>query len=154
MAGTMAAVVTVGTVYGQAPTGHTTPLPQPTTEAAPSAPSGEMTLGSVRLTQRVKANGEILAPGAYEIRLTADLARPSASGQTPQLERWVEFRQGGQVKGKEVTSIVPARDISKVQKDSAPKAGSSKVEMLKGKEYVRIWINRGGNHFLIYLPPA
>jgi hypothetical protein len=28
----------------------------------------------------------------------------------------------------------------------------SKVEMLRGNEYVRVWINKGGNHYLIYFP--
>ena len=24
--------------------------------------------------------------------------------------------------------------------------------MLKGNDYVRVWINKGGNHYLIHLP--
>jgi hypothetical protein len=154
MVTTLAALFMVGAVYAQQPAGHTAPLPQPVTDATPSAPSGEMALGAVRISRRVKANGEMLAPGTYELRLTADPAKPDANGQTPQLERWVEFRQGNQVRAKEVVSIVPASDVSKVQKDAAPKAGSYKVEMLKGNEYVRVWINRGGNHYLIHLVPA
>lgn len=146
-----------GTAAGQktaAPAGHTSPLPQPTTDATPSAPAGDLALGAVRITRRVKANGETLAPGTYQIRLTPDQAKPDATGQTPQLERWVEFRQGNQVRAKEVVSIVPSTDISKVQKDSAPRPGGYKVEMLKDNEYVRVWINRGGNHYLLYLLPA
>ena len=150
----LAVVVAAGLAHAQAPAGHTAPLPQPTTEATPSAPVGEVALGAVRITTRVKANGETLAPGTYQVRLTADQARPDANGQTPQLERWVEFRQGNQVKAKEVVSIVPSSDVSKVQKDPPPKSGSYKVEMLKGNEFVRVWINRGGNHYLIYMPPA
>ena len=30
----------------------------------------------------------------------------------------------------------------------------SRVETLKGGEYVRVWIARGGNNYLIHLPPA
>ena len=157
MVTTLAAGIMVGAAYAQraaAPQGHTAPLQQPTTEGTPSAPAGDLALGAVLITHRVKANGETLAPGTYQIRLTGDLAKPDANGQTPQLERWVEFRQGNQVRAKEVVSIVPASDISKVQKDSPPRPGSYKVEMLKDNEYVRVWINRGGNHYLIYLPPA
>lgn len=153
----LAAGIAVGAAYAQKaaePQGHTTPLSQPTTEAAPSAPSGEMALGAVTIGRRVKANGETLAAGTYQLRLTGEVARPDATGQTSQLERWVEFRQGSQVRGREVVSIVPASDISKVQKDAPPRPGGYKVEMLKGNEYMRVWINRGGNHFLIYLPPA
>lgn len=150
----LAGLVTVGAVYAQQPAGHATPLPQPNTDVTPAAPTGEMALGAVRITRRVKANGETLAPGTYQLRLTADQAKPDANGQTPQLERWVEFRQGNQVRAREVVSIVPSSDVSKVQKDTPPRAGTYKVEMLRGNDYVRVWINRGGNHFLIYMPPA
>lgn len=154
MVGTVAAIVAAGIAYGQAPAGHTAPLPQPTTDATPAAPSGDLALGAVRIPRRVKANGETLPAGTYQVRLTADLAKPDASGQTAQLERWVEFRQGSQVKAREVVSIVPASDVSKVQKDRPPTAGSYKVELLKGNEFLRVWINRGGNHYLIHMPPA
>jgi len=154
MVTTLAALVMVGAVYAQQPAGHTVPKAQPNTDVTPAAPTGEMALGAVRITRRVKANGETLAPGTYQLRLTGDQAKPDANGQTPQLERWVEFRQGNQVRAKEVVSIVPASDVSKVQKDPPPRPGSYKVEMLRGNDYVRVWINRGGNHFLIYLPPA
>jgi hypothetical protein len=30
----------------------------------------------------------------------------------------------------------------------------SRVEMLKGDEYLRVWINRGGVNYLIHMPPA
>jgi hypothetical protein len=56
------------------------------------------------------------------------------------------------VKGREVVSIVPENEIKLVQKDTPPRAGASKVERLKGGDYVRVWINRGGNHYLIHLP--
>jgi hypothetical protein len=152
----VAAGIMVGAAYAQKaaePQGHAAPLPQPTTDAVPSAPTGDIALGAVTIKQRVKANGETLAPGTYQLRLTAEAVKP-ATGQTAQLERWVEFRQGTQVRAREVVSIIPASDVSKVQKDPPPRAGSYKVEMLKGNEYVRVWINRGGNHYLLYLPPA
>ena len=157
MVTTLAAGIAVGAAYAQRaaePQGHTAPLPQPNTEAPSAAPAGELALGAVTIGRRVKANGETLAAGTYQLRLTGEVARPDATGQTSQLERWVEFRRGNQVRGREVVSIVPATDVSKVQKDPPPRPGSYKVEMLKGNEYVRVWIYRGGNHFLIYLPPA
>ena len=88
------------------------------------------------------------------MRLTAQEAKPDAVGQTEKLERWVEFVQGGQVRGREVVSIVPAAEISPVAEDSPPRAGGSKVQMLKGNDYLRVWINRGGTHYLIHLPAA
>jgi len=41
-----------------------------------------------------------------------------------------------------------------VQKDAPPKVNGSKVELLKGGDYVRVWINKGGNHYLLHLPTA
>jgi hypothetical protein len=132
--------------------GHAAPKPQPATDAAPSAPEGQLVLGTVHIPKRVKANGEPLPPGTYQVRLTPDPATPPAKGQTPSLERWAEFVKGGKVVGREVVTIVPQGDTSKVQKDPPPRPGSAKVETLKGGDYVRVWINRGGNYYLVYLP--
>jgi len=134
--------------------GHNAPKAQPETAPAPSVPTGEMQLGSVHLSKGVKADGKALAAGTYQLRLTAQAASPDAKGQTPASERWVEFVQRGQVKGREVVTIVPQSEIDKVQKDTPPHANASKVEMLKGGDYVRVWINRAGNHYLLHLPTA
>lgn len=132
--------------------GHAAPKPQPPTEAAPSAPEGQVALGSVHIPKAVKADGKPLAAGTYQVRVTNDTASQEAKGQTKSLERWAEFMRGGKVVGREIVTIVPQADISKVQKDTPPKAGSSKVEMLKGGDYVRVWINKAGNHYLMHLP--
>jgi hypothetical protein len=132
--------------------GHAAPKDQPKTAPEPAAPTAAMALGRVRLPAGVTADGKPLPAGSYDVRLTADEAKPDAAGSSEKLERWVEFVQGGAVKGREVVSIVPATEISLVQKDAPPRAGASKVERLKGGDYVRVWINRGGNHYLIHLP--
>jgi hypothetical protein len=134
--------------------GHTAPKPQPPTEAAPSAPEGQMALGTVSIPKGVKADGKPLPAGTYQVRLTNEAASQDAKGQTKALERWAEFVKGGKVVGREVVTIVPQSEISKVQKDAPPKPNSAKVETLKGGDYVRVWINRGGNHYLIHLPAA
>jgi hypothetical protein len=134
--------------------GHEAPKAQPETAPTPSAPTGEMALGSVHLPKGVKADGKSLPAGIYQVRLTAQTATPPAKGETPTLERWVEFTQKGQVKGREVVTIVPQSEIDKVQKDTPPHAGGSKVETLKGGDYVRVWINKGGNHYLLHLPTS
>ena len=71
--------------------GHTAPKQQPATEPAPSAPEGQVQLGTVRLPKSVKADGKPLPAGTYQVRLTPQTATPDAKGQTPSLERWVEF---------------------------------------------------------------
>jgi hypothetical protein len=132
--------------------GHTAPKPQPATEPAPSAPEGQLALGSVRIPKAVKADGKALPAGTYQVRLTPQTATPDAKGQTASLERWAEFVKGGKVVGREVVTIIPQAEIAKVQKAPPPRRGGAKVETLKGGDYVRVWINRDGNHFLIHLP--
>ena len=132
--------------------GHTAPKPQPVSEASPTAPDGALTLGTVHIPKAVKADGKSLPAGTYQVRLTPDTAAPNAKGQTATLERWAEFVKGGKVVGREVVTIIPQADISKVQKDTPPHANSAKVETLKGGDYMRLWINRGGNHYLMHFP--
>jgi hypothetical protein len=132
--------------------GHTAPKTQPATGPAVSGPEGQMALGSVHIPKGVKADGKALAAGTYQVRLTPQAATPDAKGQTATLERWVEFVKGGQVAGREVVTIIPQSEIDKVQKDTPPKANGSKVETLKGGDYVRLWINKGGNHYLVHFP--
>jgi hypothetical protein len=119
-------------------------------------PTGETALGSVRLTRSVMADGKPLKAGTYQVRLTSQDASPQVPGI--KMERWVEFLQGGKVAGREVVSIVPQGELKDLMPgpDSLPRAGSgsARVEMLKGNEYVRVWINRGGVHYLIHMPPA
>ena len=120
------------------------------------APAGESSLGSVRLTRSVMADGKPLKAGTYQVRLTSQDASPQVPGI--KMERWVEFLQGGKVAGREVVSIVPQAELKDLMPgpDNLPRAaaGSARVEMLKGNEYVRVWINRGGVHYLIHMPPA
>jgi hypothetical protein len=132
---------------------HKVPNDQPKTDAAPTAPAGELVLGTVHLPKAMTADGKPLPAGTYQVRLTAQESRPDAKGASENLERWVEFLQGGTVKGREVVSIVPQAEVKNVVKDAPPRAGGApKVQMLRGNEYVRVWFNKGGNHYLIYFP--
>ena len=102
------------TTTGQGTTGQGTSAKPPSKRLGRKATAGATSLGSVRLTRAVKANGQPLAAGSYTVRLTEEQARPDAKGQDPSLERWVEFLQGSQVKGREVVTIVPESDIAQV----------------------------------------
>jgi hypothetical protein len=133
------------------PAGHAAPKAQPNTTDNPTATDTAMALGTVRLPKGVKADGKALAAGTYQVRLTAEEAKPDAKGSSEVLERWVEFVQKGEVKGREVVSIVPANETKLVQKDTPPPSGGSKIETLKGGDYMRLWINRGGNYYLVHL---
>jgi hypothetical protein len=107
------------------------------------------TLGTIRLPRAVVANGQALSAGSYTVRLTGDPVTPVV-GQKDS-ERWVEFVQGGQVKGKELASVVAPADIRAVAEMTPPAAGSSKVQLLRGADYLRVWVNRGGTHYLVHL---
>jgi hypothetical protein len=99
--------------------------------------------------------GRQALPGTYQVRLTGQAAAPAVPGQT--MERWVEFVQGGKVAGREVVSIVPASEMKDLQpgpEGGAQKGAGTRVEMLKGNEYLRVWINRAGVNYLIHMPPA
>ena len=146
--GILAATLFAGDALAQ----HKAPNQQPTTAAAPEAPTGEVALGTVRIAHAVTADGKPLPAGTYTVRVTAQEAKPEAVGTTESLERWAEFVQRGQVKGREVVSIVPSAEAKTVTKDAPPRPGGSKVQMLRGNEYLRVWFNKGGNLYLIHLP--
>jgi hypothetical protein len=158
LAGAVVGALVAGPALGQSKgaqeAGHAAPKSQPATAPVPSAPTGVVPLGSVRLPKAVKADGKTLPAGTYTVRVTGQAATPDAKGQTPTLERWAEFVQKGEVKGREVVTIVPQAEIAQVQKDAPPKPDGSKFETLKGGDYTRLWINKGGNHYLLYFPAA
>ena len=116
-------------------------------------PTTETALGSVRIPRAVKADGKDLRAGTYQVRLTAQEASPAVPGI--KMERWVEFVQGGKVAGREVVSIVPASEMKDLMPgpDTHKGPGSgARVEMLKGNEYLRVWIARNGVNYLIHFP--
>jgi hypothetical protein len=108
-----------------------------------------MQLGSVKLGSSVMADGKPLAAGTYSLRVSADVPAPVV-GQSPDETRWVEFVQGGEVKGREIATVLTPEKL-KARGDAPIAAGSSKVQMLKGDEYVRVWVNRDGKNYLIHL---
>ena len=116
--------------------------------------SAQTTLGTIRLPQAVLADGKPLGPGTYQVRLATDEPRPPAVGQSPTSERWVEFVKGGQTVGRELATLVPNGEIDTIAKGPRPKVNGSRVDVLKGGDYVRVWINRNGVNYIIHVPPA
>jgi hypothetical protein len=121
---------------------------KPATEQ--SSQSGPVNLGEVRIPRDVRAGGEALPAGTYQVRVTEAPATPQAAGQTPQYERWAEFMRGGKVVAREVVTVVPASEIKQVAEQTPPPAGGYRAEVLKGDDYLRLWFNRGGNHYLAH----
>ncbi len=91
-------------------------------------PEGQVSLGTVRLTSAVFADGQRLEPGTYRLRLTGEVAKPPVVGQSERLERWVEFLQGSAVKARAVASVVPGALIGEVASVKPPAPGSHRVE--------------------------
>lgn len=110
-------------------------------------------LGTVTFKTAVMADGQRLAAGTYQVRLTGDSPKPGV-GQSPESERYVEFVRSGKVAGREVATIVPQAEIAQIADGPRPAAGGARVELLKGDDYVRVWINRSGMHYILHLPPA
>jgi hypothetical protein len=121
--------------------------------AQTKATAAGTSLGSVTLQTAVMADGQRLAAGTYQVRLTGDSPKPGV-GQTPEGARYVEFVRGGKVVGREVATVVPQAEIAQVADGPRPAAGGARVEMLKGNDYVRVWINRSGMNYILHLPPA
>jgi hypothetical protein len=108
-------------------------------------------LGTVRITRDVMADGKHLAAGTYTLRVSDEMPA-KVVGQTLDESRWIEFLQGGQVKGRELATVL-SKDALKdmTRKSAAPAPGTSKVQGLKGGDYLRVWVNAGGTQYLIHL---
>jgi hypothetical protein len=117
-------------------------------------PEGQVWLGTVRIPARVLADGKPLASGTYRVRLTGEHAEKNANGQLETLERWVEFIQGGEVKGRALAPAIPASGIGEVANTAPPRPGRVRVERLREDKYYRVWFNHRGGQILIYLPMA
>ena len=115
-----------------------------------AVPTTTTVIGTVRIGKAVKADGQPLAVGTYTMRVTEREATTPAAGQTPQFERWAEFLQGNQVKGREVVTIVPPDAARQVMKERFPPNNGYRADVLKGGDYYRIWYNKGGTHYLVH----
>src|SRR5262245_19471500 len=122
-------------------------------QAIAGAQTAGQSLGSVNVTRKVTANGQPLAPGTYTLRLLPEELNKVVS-QTPAESRWVEFVRGGKVAGKEVATVLTGPDAKTVAKGGTPASGTAKTELLKGNDYIRIWINKGGTQYLVHLAVA
>jgi hypothetical protein len=118
-----------------------------------SRSSSNTSLGSVTLTKKVMADGKPLAPGTYQVRLSTGEPKP-AIGQSPDGERYVELVRAGKVVAREVATVVSDADVKSITKGPKPPKGGVRVDTLKGNDYVRVWINRGGSNYILHLPTA
>ena len=75
-----------------------------------------------------------------------------AVGESRESEQFVEILlKGGTVVAREVATVVSKADIGAIAKGETPPApGTAKVEMLKGDDYIRVWVNKDGTHYLLH----
>jgi hypothetical protein len=107
-------------------------------------------IGTVHIPRAAVANGAGLPAGTYTVRVADDQLTVPA-GQSPDAEKWVEFVQGGKVVAKEVASVISAADMPSIAKGARPRTNGTLLQTLKGGDYFRVWINKGGTNYLINL---
>ena len=108
-------------------------------------------LAKVRITANVLANGEQLSPGTYEVRLTDQRPTP-AVGQSWEAQQWVEFVANGKVVAREVAEVFHDNNLPAIGASSVRVPNGTRVEMLKGGEFLRVSVKREGERYLVYLP--
>lgn len=162
MRGTLTASVAVTVMLGVVPalaqqSRQVPPKPDKPVPTAPETeelniPTGEHWLGTIRIPVNVLANGEPLPAGQYRVRLTGQVAEQNVIGQLAILERWVEFLQGGKVRGRAMAPVVPSGATKQVVDSAPPPPGRARVQHLREDDYLRVWFNYKGDQILIYLP--
>jgi hypothetical protein len=127
------------------------PPPGPAQADKPQAASG--VIGSVNVPHKVMGDGQPLGPGTYSLRVSSDPVTPVV-GQTVEESKWIEFVQGGQVKAKVLATVVTNATAKQIADRGVPPAGATKIQTLKGNDYLRIWIVHGPTTYLIHLANA
>jgi len=109
-----------------------------------------LSLGTVQVSRAVLANGESLAAGSYELRMTGREAKPVV-GETAHTEQWMEFLRNGSVVGREVAVVITADDLARMVNRPVPIRDGVRVDQLAGGKYVRVWVARDGTNYVVYL---
>ena len=112
--------------------------------------SGEL-LATVRITHAVMAGGKPLPVGTYQVRLTAERPAPQP-GQPIEAQRWVELVADRQPVAREIAEVLRDDDLPAVGASSRAVRIGTRVELLKGGEFLRISVKQEGVRYLVYLP--
>jgi hypothetical protein len=107
-------------------------------------------LGTVRITQPVKAGGTMLQPGTYEIRDTGEHVTP-LPGQSGDAQTHVEFVANGMVVARDIAELMPVADAPV---GTSGGGARGRFDMLKGGDFARVSMSHGGERYLIHLPVA
>jgi hypothetical protein len=110
-------------------------------------------IAKVTISEPVKAGGQPLAPGTYEVWIRDE--RPNLTGTPSNAQRTVELRQNGKVVATEVAELFAEseRPAGTSGTADAP-TGRVVVQKLRSGDFVRIAISDAGGRYLIHLPTA
>jgi len=114
-------------------------------------PGNGAVLTTVRINTPVLAGGAPLPAGRYEIRLTGQHPDPP-TGQPQDTEEFVEFVADGEIVARETAEIISDADLPAEGASPQTVHSGTRVEMLKGGEFLRISVKRDHERYLIYLP--
>jgi hypothetical protein len=122
-----------------------------TAQSGVPSPADARVLATVQIGTAVTAGGAPLPVGTYELRLTGERPAPLA-GQPQNGQEWVEFVADGKIVAREAAEILNDGDLEAAGEASQRVKSGTRVEMLKGGEFLRISVKRERNRYLIYLP--
>ena len=87
------------------------------------------------------------------VRLTGERPAP-LPGQPAGAQQWVELLADGKVVARESAEVLKDEDLPAEGASSQHVQNGTRVEMLKGGEFLRISVKRDGARYLLYLPIA
>ena len=122
----------------------------PLAAAGQSTAASPDVLAHVRIPVTVRANGQVLSSGTYDLRLARDAAGPGTSASAAQ--HAVEFVSAGAVVARDVAEVLRDDNLPPVGASAQPAAPGVRVELLKGGEFLRISVKREGTRYLVHLP--
>ena len=123
-------------------------------EAAPEEAIIRAVRGGIDVPRDVYVDGQMLAAGAYTLRL-GDGGVPPVAGEGPNSTRWIEFvsDEDGSVAGRGLAAAIPDAEIGEVASGWVPR-NQAYVDELRDGEYVRVWLHRDGVTYLVHAPTS
>jgi hypothetical protein len=118
--------------------------------SAQSLPDANV-LATVRIAEPVLADGRLLTPGTYQVRLTGERPTPYP-GQSADGQQFVELVADGSVVAREIAEVIRDDDRPAIGASAERAAEGVRLHILKGGDFLRISVKRQGVRYLIYLP--
>jgi DNA-nicking Smr family endonuclease len=121
-----------------------------TSKRAPPAPKPPPRARFTRADQQEVLRESLLPPSDEAMLATGD----ELSFRRPHIPEsvLVKLRRGHYTVDAELDLHgMTGAEAKAVTKGSGPASGASKVQLLKGNEYIRVWVRQGDTHYLVHL---